>query len=130
MEQAFFLPNSNSGKISSVKKYFAGLGELLVFFTKFYLKVKQLNFHPEIVLRLEKTQDHVVGSPTLGKFRASLTERVILHSLSLLLRVILLAIIRMKTSFARARLLLPKKLLFDCFVLVGFFILALSQAVI
>jgi len=27
-----------------VKKYFAGLGELLVFFTKFYLKVKQLNF--------------------------------------------------------------------------------------
>jgi len=54
---------------------------MLGFLPNFYLKVKQPNFHPEIVLRLEKTQDHVVGSPTLGKFREPLTRSgVIVHS--------------------------------------------------
>jgi hypothetical protein len=47
---------------------------MLGFLPNFYPKVKQLNFHLEMVLWLEKTQDHVVGSSNLGKFRAPLTR--------------------------------------------------------
>jgi len=62
---------------------------MLGFLPSFYLKVKKLNFRPEIALRLKKTQTHVVGSPTPWKIPWPPTERVILHSLSLLLRVMI-----------------------------------------